>query len=552
MKTLVAQSSSRLRAALRSHREFVLILVLFVAFRLSAVLVFKPGGYLGEMSDFGYYRLLLGLTNQGYWPLLDFWVEYPPVFPWLLVGLYRLSLWIPPFLEAGTWFNLFLSIVLVAVEAGNLVLLYALARRLHGDQPAVRLAWIYSALFIPVLTLFGWFEGLALFFLLLAVLLTLDRHPIACGIAAALGFMTKLVPIVALPAAWQRMGRWQERVKLTLSTALSLLLVALPFLLTAPAYLLQSLKSPVIRSTWETVWALIDGYYSYGVAGGVDRFDPAMAGAAQHPTRLPWTLITVGFVLFYLYLFTRRVDWSENRRVVAFTALSQNLLTLYFKGYSPQFLIMLLPFVLLLIPGWRGIAYVLLLSVVNLVEYPIYFLVLPDQPWVLAATVLLRTGILVVLSVEYASQVYGWRVPERRWNGLAAGAAVLVLVIGVIGSVFAFRAYSQTQYDTSPHRPAMDVLLDQAQPGATVLVSDQETYEALYPFLHRRLRVKLIETYAYLPPWEPRLADEVDSNGQLWLYGPASSPLYASLAGRYAPTSEYDLGERQLSQWELR
>ena len=98
-----------------------------------------------------------------------------------------------------------------------------------------------------------------------------------------------------------------------------------------------------------------------------------MAGAAQHPTRLPWTFITIGFVLFYLALYTRTVDWSDGRRAVAFTALTQNLLTLYLKGYSPQFLVMLLPFVLLLIPGWRGIAYALLLSVVNLVEYPIYF-----------------------------------------------------------------------------------------------------------------------------------------------------------------------------------
>ncbi len=150
-----------------------------------------------------------------------------------------------------------------------------------------------------------------------------------------------------------------------------MLLIAAPFLATGPEYPCKSLKSPVIRSTWETVWALIDGYYSYGVAGGVDRFDPQMAGEAQHPTRLPWLVITTAFCLFYLYLFTRRVDWSDKRRVVAFTALTQNLLTLYFKGYSPQFLVMLLPFVLLLIPGWRKIAYVLLLSAVNLVEYPV-------------------------------------------------------------------------------------------------------------------------------------------------------------------------------------
>ena len=153
---------------------------------------------------------------------------------------------------------------------------------------------------------------------------------------------------------------------------------------TGPDYLLQSLKSPGYPPTWRR-WGR--GYYSYG-GPAVDRFDPQMAGAAQHPTKLPWLAITIAFCLFYLYLFTRRVDWRDGRRAVAFTALTQNLLTLYFKGYSPQFLVMILPFVLLLIPGWRKIAYVLLLSAINLVEYPVYFVVMPDQHWLLAGTVL--------------------------------------------------------------------------------------------------------------------------------------------------------------------
>src|SRR5512137_503586 len=87
---------------MRRHREFALVLILAMALRAMAVLVFRPGGYLGEMSDFGYYRLLLSMTNQGYLPLVDFWTEYPPVFPWLMLGLYRLSLLIPAWLTPGT------------------------------------------------------------------------------------------------------------------------------------------------------------------------------------------------------------------------------------------------------------------------------------------------------------------------------------------------------------------------------------------------------------------------------------------------------------------
>ncbi len=517
-----------------------------------AVLVFRPGGYLGEMSDFSYYRLLLSMTNQGYYPLVHFWAEYPPVFPWLMLGLYRLSLLIPPWGEPGTWFYLLLSMVLVAVEAGNLIVLYAIGRRLFGnDERAVRVCWIYAVLLIPILTLFGGFDGLALLFLLLAVLFTLDRRPVAAGVAAGVGFMTKLMPIAALPAAFLHLSRLSQRAKLLIAATLVVLLIAAPFLATGPDYLLQSLKSPVIRSTWETVWALIDGYYSYGVAGGVDRFDPQMAGAAQHPTKLPWLAITIAFCLFYLYLFTRRVDWRDARRVVAFTALTQNLLTLYFKGYSPQFLVMLLPFVLLLIPGWRKIAYVLLLSAINLVEYPIYFLVLPDQHWLLAGTVLARTLILVILSVEYAAQVYGWRISERTWSRLAAGVTVLIALLGLVGAVAGLRAYSQGRYEASQHRPAMETLKEQGQAGTTVIVGEQTTYEQLYPFLRSRFRLAEIETFDYLPPWEPRLAEVIaGSSGPVWVYAPAESPFHDWMAGQFRPLATYDYGSWRLTEWD--
>jgi hypothetical protein len=276
-----------------------------------------------------------------------------------------------------------------------------------------------------------------------------------------------------------------------------------------------------------------------------------MAGAAQHPTRLPWPVITAGFVLVYLALYTRPVDWAERRRAVAFTALTQNLLTLYFKGYSPQFAIMLLPFMILLVPGWRGIAYALLLSVINLVEYPIYFLVLPDEHWLLTGTVLLRTLILIVTSLEYAAQVYDWRVSERRWQQLATAVLILTLAAGLLGAIFGFRAYADSQYAKSPHRPAMDLLTEQAAPGASLVTDEQFTYEQLYPFLHKRFRVSLVEPYDYLPPWEPRLAAIAAGEGdQVWVYAPADSPLHGWLAERYAPITSQDYDGWQLSGWE--
>ena len=107
-----------LRLALGEHREFLLILGLFLAFRLMFVLVVRPGGYLGVMTTFHYYHLLQSLSNQGYLPLVDFWVEYPPLAPWLLLAVYRLSLLIPAWTEPGTWYLILLGATFALFEAG--------------------------------------------------------------------------------------------------------------------------------------------------------------------------------------------------------------------------------------------------------------------------------------------------------------------------------------------------------------------------------------------------------------------------------------------------
>ncbi len=541
---------ARLRQAVAEHREFLLILGLFLAFRLMFVIVVRPGGYLGVMTTFHYYHLLQSLANQGYAPLVDYWVEYPPLMPWLLLGIYRLSLLIPPWVEPGTWYLTLLGATFALFEAGNLVLFYAIGRRLHSGAEAVRRAWIYSALFIPVVTLLSTFDNVVLFFLLWVVLLTLDRHSAGAGVVAGLGFMAKLVPVVALPAAWLHLPAWSQRARLVAAFVLVLMLIALPFLLAGPEHFLAAFTTVFDRGSWETVWALLDGYYSFGVAGGPNRFDPADAGAAQHASSLPTLPITLAFGLLYLWLLTRRAAWQERRVAVAFVALSQNLLLLYSRGYSPQFLVMVLPFVLLLLPAWRGVMYALLLSAASLVEYPIYFVVLPGEPWLLAGAVLLRTLLLVILSFEFAAQVYAWRVSQRRWRQVAAVTLALSLLLAVAGGVAGFRAYWQTRYEASPHHTAMEALTASADTGASVVVDEQEVYEQLYPYLHRRFEVRSVETHDYLPAWEPRLEAAAGEAGELWLYTRAGSPLYTWLAAHRSLLSEQDFDGWVLSAWE--
>ena len=71
------------------------LIILAVGFRLPPLFLLRYGGSIPDWSDFRYYHELAGLSAQGYFPGIHFWVEYPPLFPWLAVAAYQLSLLIP-------------------------------------------------------------------------------------------------------------------------------------------------------------------------------------------------------------------------------------------------------------------------------------------------------------------------------------------------------------------------------------------------------------------------------------------------------------------------
>jgi hypothetical protein len=536
----------------KAVHPIVYVLVTYVAFRLMAVLLVKPGGYVTTLSDFTFYRLLASYASQGFYPSVDYWMEYQPIFPWIPVGIYRLSLFLPNWGGPGFWFNLLLGTFFLLSETANLALIYLIGRRLHGQEVAVRLAWIYSLLFVPLLIMLGWFDVFGLTFLLLALYLTLIRRPLASGAVAGLGFLVKLLPIVVVPVAFWREPTWRQRAILVAVTLLTIVVVALPFALLNPDLFTLSWTINLKRSSWETVWALLEGYTSYGKAGGANRFDPAAAGAEQHPGTLPWVLISAGFALIYLWLWTRPTDWNDDRRAVAFTGLTVNLLTVYLKGYSPQFLVWLLPFTILLLPGLRGVVYALLLSVVNLVESPLYFTVLPGQSWLLVGAVLARTGLLLLLSVEYGRMALSEPISARWSRRLCLGAAVLLAIFGLVAVPFAYDAFYQGRLATSPYRPAIEVLAAEVDPGARVIIGDQDAFDATYAFLHSRFDVTSVQTDWWYPDWEPRLARAIDGHGQTWVYAPAGSPLHAWLAERYPPLSSAELDGWKLSGWDTR
>jgi len=384
-----------IKSRLRPHRGFLLILSLFVSFRLMMAMAYPPEA-LTSYSDYPYFYALADLARQGYYPLLHYWYEYPPLFPYLSQAVYTVT-------SGYHAYATLLASVMLIFEAGNLILLYLIADEIHDKETSLKVAWIYSCLLVPVFFLWNGLDSLALFFTLLSLLWLLRNRHTSSAVALGLGLMTKYLPGILLSTVW-RFVKARKALGYTLLVAAVAVAILLPFAIASPSYTLASLRSQAAKSSWQTVWALIDGNYTTGLFGPVaDHLDPARAGLQLHnPSRIPWFITTPLFGLIYLYLFSRPVDTDNKKTFLSFTGMTLCLFFLWSKGWSPQWQIMLIPLILLVFPNGHGALYCLVLGFVNFLEWPI--ILSRGLNRLLMVTVPLRTLLMLLLLLEFYRQ----------------------------------------------------------------------------------------------------------------------------------------------------
>jgi hypothetical protein len=539
----------RLRDKLDVHQDFVLLLILYTSFRLMALLLFRPGGFIADYSDYNTsYLPFAQWSNQGLYPFVDYWLEYPPLFPWLVVLVYRLSILITPWTEPRLWFNTLLGLSLLPFEVGSFVIIYLIALELYDQAGALRCAWIYAGLFAPLYTWLGWFDGIPLFFLLLALYLLLKRRGLLAGLALGLGFMFKVIPLLILPIGLRLLQGLRERARYLITIGLTAGLIALPFLVTSPSLLLTAFRSMLGRSSWETIWALLDGYYSYGVVGG-NRFLTAVK-FSTHRSRLPWLWITLFFALVYLWLYTRAVDWRNKVKPVAFAALSVNLFLFYSKGYSPQYIVTLLPWSVLLLPNLRGVLYTILLTAINFLEGTAYFIIFPEERWLLVGTVFSRSALILALTLEYGAIFFSLSSPRvKRIRDQAFWVLVVILLLVGCAAVYPLsKAYVENRYTQEEYRPVIELLRGEAEEGTTCLVlTDQFLYLRLYPWLRKDMDLYLVEN-------EKQIAEAATLYNELWLFrgGEVPSAVKEWLEEHAHLVRDHDFDQGQLLHYAVR
>lgn len=359
---------------------------------------------LEALHGYGDFVTFFSVAQIPGWPYLDYWVEFPPVFPFLSEILYRIS--------GGQQhvYTYLLALILLLADAGNLYFFQRLAGHFWKDGTDCYRVFFFTILLIALP--YGWwyFDSLAVLLLLAGLTFAVERRELRGGVLWGLGALVKFFPLAGLAALWN--GRKPARLLRAAAVAAGIFLAGMLALgLISPQFTRASLQSQSSKGSWETVWALIDGNLSTGNFGDlVERLDPALAGRAiGHPARIsPWITLPV-FVLLGLFVLIRSKDTLH--RPVAAVGLALSLLFLWSPGWSVQWALYLLPVLLLGLEKRHAALLATAFVLVNLLEWPV--LLSRGLFNLLPVTVITRFLLLVMAAFLFAARLWQESAPAR-------------------------------------------------------------------------------------------------------------------------------------------
>src|SRR6266566_4704198 len=315
-----------------------------------------PDGGLFRAERFRDVHLYQGFANavfDGRVPYRDFFMEYPPG---------ALAVFLPPAAFGSVHYNAAFKCLMALCGVAMLLLVASLLVRLGVSTArlwAAVLLFALSPIALGPISLNTYDAWPALLTLAALALLLVGRDVTAFALLGA-AFAAKVYPVVLIPPAaifvWRTRGRATALRALGASAAVSALFV-LPFLALAPHGLAESFRAQAARSLQVeslggSLLAVGDrlGLYSATVVhrtGHAISYD--LVGS------LPETLAVLSSVAQVLALIS--VAWlylrgrnNPRRLALAFAAAVAGFLA-FTRFFSPQYLVWLVPFVLLLEPA---------------------------------------------------------------------------------------------------------------------------------------------------------------------------------------------------------
>ena len=449
------------------HRNFLKLWLSYVAI-LALLYMVVPVTFERNWLDF------FEPLRNGYLPYIDFHVGYPPIgfltyLPFALVSNFELTTFVV-LMRAINLFFLAMSVLLI----------YFIVYKMRDKRDATISALIIMVSFSTFTYAKHSNEPIALFFALLAVYFMLGRKTCSTGLAIGLGAMTKILPGLLVIPAIKRLKSAKERVLLLGSAYTLVLLLNLPFMIASPFMLLGTYVYNGARGPWETIWALIEGWYGHGGTEVLHPYFEAFipytqlrtiyqpspydhAFYAWNYTWLPTLLFILGGASLLLSY------WLINRRdVTEGVALTLFLFMFFSKGYSPQFTMFMLPFMAMALEGVKKICLCAMFEIGTVLQLFVWWLGL-YSPSLLASAVILRTItfalVIAVLMIHFikrqkANKLSSIKLPVIR--GLK-GKFLAIFIISVLtaggSAYYLIDHYSQFPLTVETRKGTIDMKL---------------------------------------------------------------------------------------------
>jgi len=329
------------------------------------------------------------------WPYLDYWSEFPPLFPFLSEGIY----WLASGQEHVYLYLLLL--ILLAADCLNFWLFVRLGQKFWDGDQLFRRAGAYLVLLLTLPYTWWYFDALAVCVMLLAITLLLEKNNLAAGLALGAGLLLKLYPVLGLLAAWKT--RPVKSIATMAGVAIIFAAVVYGSLwLASPEFTQASMASQASKGSWETVWALIDGNMGTGNFGPLwERTSPSNAyrSVGREAQVSPWLTLPLFLGAGLLGLLKGK---PSPLRPLGQVGFGFALFFLWSPGWSPQWVLYILPLILLVLQERQALLLAASLVLVNLLEWPV--LLSRGAFEGLWLTIPLRTMLFVVMAFLFWSQ----------------------------------------------------------------------------------------------------------------------------------------------------
>ncbi|HSM24905.1 MAG TPA: hypothetical protein VK856_08595 [Anaerolineaceae bacterium] len=315
------------------------------------------------LGDFPNYFYVVSLPG---FPYFDYWTEYPPLFAFTLELL--------NFITHNNQFLFdFLLYFIISVSGSLCIWLFSkIAIILKKDNNEVLLLTAIYFSFLAFVSYSWWyFDLVVVSFSLFSIYYLLKMKDPQAGIFLSLGVLSKWFPLILLPTIYKYKG-WKSFVKILLITVILTLIIWATLLLISPDMTIASLVSQPSRSSWQTIWALIDGNLNTGAFVPTEnRLDPTNSTLVfGNPAKIPAWMTLIFFGGLGLIIMHKIRNYSHES-MLAFIGITWILFLLWSPGWSPQWILYLFPLILLTLPHNTGLLITFLLSFISLLEWPV-------------------------------------------------------------------------------------------------------------------------------------------------------------------------------------